>query len=137
MMYADPGFSENALRLSAYSTVGGLAGLLTVMAAVKRWSRTYINLDTSTICFGNPIARRERPLADIVAIQLIRVVKLSLRSLDDEELGWHEVNLVLNDPSQPRIGFDCFKEWKRAEQMAGRLAKLLGVPLVRQIFGRM
>jgi hypothetical protein len=85
------------------------------------------------VVYGTLWALRTRPSADVIALQLLRVVPLlEGMAMRDSLLGC-EVNLVLADPAEPRVHCFVAKKVTEARLSCANLAKQLQVPLVEQI----
>jgi hypothetical protein len=84
---------------------------------------------------GRLWARRRRPLADILAVQVLQAVGASRRVPADQTCPYYQVNLVFNDPDRSRLNLTNHIDRRWAGQAGGKIADFLGVPHVVQTAG--
>jgi hypothetical protein len=101
--------------------------------------RVRFDADLGWMTFGTTWARQQRPLTDIVAVQLLSEVVPEPPPPDDEKppkataTTRYQMNLVLDDPDMPRLNLADHGERAWTRQAGKRLADFLAVPLIDQI----
>lgn len=118
-----------------------LMGLLAVLDL-----RSYrFDVGSGTLSYGMPGRRRSRPLEQVLAVQIvrhgktrhahpsgggIRVFRRGEEALERPTYARYQLNLVLDDPAQPRLSLSDHGDLNWTWEAATKLANSLGVPLV-------
>jgi hypothetical protein len=84
---------------------------------------------------GRLRARRQRPLADVLAVQVLQAVGVSRYVPADRTCPHYQLNLIFNDPGRSRLNLTNHIDLKWALWAGGKVADFLGVPLVEQTTG--
>ncbi len=108
----------------------GLAGLV---GAALGMSRTDFDRAAGKVRFrGRFWIWKERPLADVVGVQLIPGGWHKTSSGPDtpaRSYFTYQINLILDDDDQPRVNLTNHANWKASWSTANKLAEFLEVPL--------
>jgi hypothetical protein len=76
---------------------------------------------------------RERPLADVLAVQWIKRTCIFRSGRSRRRLGVaYELILVLDDADRPRVSLATYPDWEAAGADAATVADFLGVPLLEE-----
>jgi hypothetical protein len=121
---------DDSLALCLLTGIGVLfvaVGLLLLLFGF----RARFDLNNGEVTYGYPGFRRTRPLADILAVQLIFGGWHS--STDELSYQTYQLNLVLDDPAQPRACLTNHANLSWTRWAAARLADFLDVPLLDQL----
>lgn len=112
------------------SVLGWATMLIVYLWRVSRW-RVILDRLNGRIIYGPGWERQQRPLDEVVAVQIIPGPVLR-PSEGSRVYHTEQLNLVFDDPPLPRLNVSCHteKEWTRAT--AQTLADFLNVPLLNQ-----
>jgi hypothetical protein len=98
--------------------------------------RVRFDQDTGLMTFGPRWSRRSRPLAEIIAVQLVHDAVYETPAAKEAlpegsgKTPRYQVNLALDDASTPRLNVADCRDQVQAEEMAQQLAHFLEVPLL-------
>jgi hypothetical protein len=117
------------ILLGSLLWIGGLSFLLASSAF-------HFDQTTGELTHGSRWSRRRRRLASILAVQLLR----TQAGRPDPRHGslhrpLYELNLVLDDPTTPRLNLSCHGDLPWTADAAKKLADLLGVPILDLVHG--
>jgi hypothetical protein len=94
-----------------------------------------LDLNTGQMTYGRVWSRR-RPLADVVAVQFITIIRVSRNAKYNRHSREQQVNLILNDPHCPRLHLGNYTDTDRAREVRNHYVGCLGVPVVEQVYVR-
>jgi hypothetical protein len=133
----NPQLLPGLLRLVVIVLTGGLAFVSLLWLLLWRYAILFgaltVRFDTgpNLMTYGPSWARRSRPLAEIVAVQIVS--ESVRRRAPGAPVKAYQVNLVLDDPNTPRLGLVVSADRVSMERTAQGLADFLGVPLANQV----
>lgn len=141
-----------AILIWSVGSLSMFAFLLLGLAApwrFKRWIRFdrragLLTISRQPFGFRKPLrVVQSRPLTDLVCIQLL-YVGFHSESMETGEAGTpgsvlhqsyhsYQLNLVFDDPEEPRLNLATHSDWKWMREAGQRLADFLGVPVADQL----
>jgi hypothetical protein len=92
---------------------------------------TRFQLDSKTVVYGPPWARRSRAFETVMAVQLLDVLRAA-REKTKEPARMIEVNLVFQ--SLHRISIAIHKDKAKARNIASSVADIFRVPIIEQLY---
>ncbi len=127
-MWSAHGRDTGVLVLVGFGVLFTAAGLLTFLLPRRHTFDTAAGTWTTRGLFG----RSERPLADVLAVQLIQGGWHTARGGPHQAPSTYftyQLNLILDDDQTPRRNLLDHGHWDSIAAAADRLADVLGVPL--------
>jgi hypothetical protein len=107
------------------------AGLL-VLVLSRRFD---FDLDEGQMAFRRFWPRRTRPLAQILAVQVIHGGWHTAKTKGGGQITYctYQLNLVLDDPQQPRMNLSNHSDWDWTWQSGNTLAEFLEIPFLDSV----
>jgi hypothetical protein len=117
--------------LAGFGLIFFIAGLL-VLVLPRRFD---FDLDEGQMSLRRFLTRRTRPLTQILAIQAIHGGWHTFKTKGGGTTSYcsYQLNLVLDDPQQPRMNLSNHSDWDWTWQSGNTLAEFLQIPFLDSV----